>query len=238
MKRILFAVVLAVLATAVPAKAQIGVIDISSIRQQIQQLILLRNQLQQMKAQYDHLKAEAQSLSNLPTRYRYQLQNWRQFAADSQYGNTGIWAAGANNGIENTVRNGYRALIPTVQAVAPNGRPQDVAVWKQQYGLLQLQDAAAINGVSTAGTVRTNIQQAASAIQQLEADATSADAALNSQKALLQKQLFATLILLRTLQDTNRLLTASIDLQVQAAAQQRWDRGEAMNTAATIRNSQ
>jgi hypothetical protein len=41
--------------------------------------------------------------------------------------------------------------------------------------------------------------------------------------------------MIHTLQDTNRALASSIDLQVQMLAQQRWERGRELNAAARDR---
>jgi hypothetical protein len=91
--------------------------------------------------------------------------------------------------------------------------------------LIQLQDASLMTGMKAIGDIRNNIQQNAAALAQLEADANSTDPNMESTKALQQKTLIAMLMLIHTLQDSNRALTASVDLQVQELAQQRWDRG-------------
>jgi hypothetical protein len=72
-------------------------------------------------------------------------------------------------------------------------------------------------------------------MEQLEADATSADPSLQSAKALQQKTLVAMLLMIHTLQDTNRALASSIDLQVQMLALHRWERGRELNAAARDR---
>jgi hypothetical protein len=79
------------------------------------------------------------------------------------------------------------------------------------------------------------MQQNARILAQLEADATSSDPTLQSAKALQQKTLVAMLLMIHTLQDANRALTSSIDLQMQALAQQRWERGRELNAAARDR---
>jgi hypothetical protein len=47
--------------------------------------------------------------------------------------------------------------------------------------------------------------------------------------------LIALLMMIHTLEDTNRALTSSIDLQIQTVAQQRWERGRELNAAAKDR---
>src|SRR2546423_2124661 len=241
MKKILSVAIL-LLASTAPSLAQIAVVDVASIRQQVQQLLQMQKQLvqlQQMYAlyqqQFNLLNAEAQSLKGLPNRYRYTFANWQQFVAGNQYGNTNTWADGINSGNVNSIQTGFRNLLPAIQPVDVTATPQAQKDWRQQFGLIQLQDASLMTGMKAIGDIRTNIQQNARTLSQLEVDATAADPNLQSAKALQQKTLVAMLLMIHTLQDTNRALTSSIDLQVQALAQQRWERGRELNAAASDR---
>ena len=241
MKKVILVAVL-LLASTVPGLAQIAVIDVASVRQQIQQLLQMQKelfQLQQMFAlyqrQFNLLNAEAQSLKGLPNRYRYTFANWQQFVAGNQYGNTSNWASGITTGNANAIQSGFRNLMPTLQPVDVTASPQAQQDWRQQYGLIQLQDASLMTGMKTIGDVRNNMQQNARVLAQLEADATSTDPTLESSKALPQKTLMALLLMIHTLQDTNRALTSSIDLQIQTLAQQRWEKGRELNSTARDR---
>jgi hypothetical protein len=89
--------------------------------------------------------------------------------------------------------------------------------------------------MKTIGDLRNNMQQNARVLTQLEADATSTDPTLQSSKALQQKTLISLLLMIHTLEDTNRALASSIDLQVQTLAQQRWERGRELNATARDR---
>jgi hypothetical protein len=241
MKKAIIVAILFVSCT-VPGLAQIAVVDVASVRQQIQQLLQMQKelvQLQQMYAlyqqQFNLLNAEAQQIKGLPSRYRYTFANWQQFVAGNQYGNTGAWANAITNGDANSIQTGFRNLLPTVQPVDITASPQAQQDWRQQYGLVQLQDASLMTGMKTIGDLRSNMQQNAQILAQLEADATSSDPTLQSAKALQQKTLVAMLLMIHTLQDANRALTSSIDLQMQALAQQRWERGRELNAAARDR---
>jgi hypothetical protein len=241
MKKAIIVAILFVSCT-VPGLAQIAVVDVASVRQQIQQLLQMQKelvQLQQMYAlyqqQFNLLNAEAQQIKGLPSRYRYTFANWQQFVAGNQYGNTGAWANAITNGDANSIQTGFRNLLPTVQPVDITASPQAQQDWRQQYGLVQLQDASLMTGMKTIGDLRSNMQQNARILAQLEADATSSDPTLQSAKALQQKTLVAMLLMIHTLQDANRALTSSIDLQMQALAQQRWERGRELNAAARDR---
>ena len=241
MKR-LIAVAILFFAGALPGLAQITVIDPTSIKQEISQLLQMQKelvQLQQMYAlyqqQFNLLNAEAQQIKGLPSRYRYTFANWQQFVAGNQYGNTSTWANGASTGDANSIQTGFRNLLPTIQPVDVTASPQAQQDWQQQYGLMQLQDASLMTGMKTIGDLRTNMEQNARVLAQLEADATTSDPTLQSAKALQQKTLVAMLLIIHTLEDTNRALTSSIDLQIQALAQQRWERGRELNAAANDR---
>ncbi|MBZ5503844.1 MAG: hypothetical protein LAO78_00020 [Acidobacteriia bacterium] len=238
----LISVAILLLATTIPGTAQIAVVDVASVRQQVQQLLQMQKelvQLQQMYAlyqqQFNLLNAEAQSLKGLPNRYRYTFANWQQFVAGNQYGNTNNWASGITTGDANSIQTGFRNLLPTIQPVDVTATPQAQQDWRQQYGLMQLQDASLMTGMKTIGDLRNNMQQNTRVLAQLEADATSSDPSLQSAKALQQKTLVAMLLMIHTLQDTNRALASSIDLEVQTLAQQRWERGRELNATARDR---
>jgi hypothetical protein len=230
--------------TAAPSFGQITVFDPSNLKQQIQQLVSMSQQLTQLQKtfalyqqQFNLLNSEAQSLKSLPTRYRYTFTNWQQFAAGNQYGNTNTWFTGITTGNANAVQTGFRNLLPAIQPVDVTATPQAQQDWRQQYGLIQLQDASLMSGIKAIGDIRTNIQQNANVVAQLEADATSTDPTMQSEKALQQKTLIALLLMIHTLEDTNRALTSSMDLQIQTVAQQRWERGRELNAAAKDRQA-
>lgn len=194
-----------------------------------------QKQLAFAQSQYGLFTSEYTSIKSLPDRYRYSFTNWQQFAAGNQYGNTNLWASAVTSGNANSIQNGFRSLLPPILAVDVNATPQAQQDWRQQYGLIQLQDASLMTGMKAIGDIRTNIQQNAKVLAQLEADATSTDPTLQSTKALQQKTLVAILMMIRNLQDTNRALTSSMDLEIQALAQQRWERGRELNAAAAAR---
>src|SRR5262245_29136132 len=194
-----------------------------------------QKQLAFAQSQYGLFTSEYTSIKSLPDRYRYSFTNWQQFAAGNQYGNTNLWATAVTNGNANSIQTAFRNLLPPILASDVTATPQAQQDWRQQYGLIQLQDASLMTGMKAIGDIRTNIQQNAKVLAQLEADATSTDPTLQSTKALQQKTLIAILMMIRNLQDTNRSLTSSMDLQIQALAQQRWERGRELNAAAAAR---
>jgi hypothetical protein len=265
MKKTILAAIL-LLASVTPSLAQLTVTDPAGLAQAVKRLTALEQQLQKQEQQIliaqQHLNAtfqilanaqkqlqfaqsqyglfttEYQTLKSLPNRYRYSFANWQQFIAGNQYGNTNTWANGITNGDANSIQTGFRNLMPTILPVNVTATPQAQQDWQQQYGLIQLQDASLMTGMKTIGDLRNNMQQNAQALAQLDADATSADPTLQTEKALQQKTLVALLLMIHTLQDTNRAITASVDLQVQTLAQQRWERGRELNATAKDRQGQ
>lgn len=201
----------------------------------IQLLANAQKQLSFAQSQYSLFTSEFQSIKSLPTRYRYSFMNWQQFAAGNQYGNTNTWFSGITSGNANAIQTGFRNLLPAIQPVDVTATPQAQQDWRQQYGLIQLQDASLMSGMKAIGDIRADIQNNATTLAQLEADATSTDAAMQSEKALQQKTLVALLMMIHTLEDSNRALTSSVELQIQTVAQQRWERGRELNAAARDR---
>ena len=85
---------------------------------------------------------------------------------------------------------------------------------KQAYGLEQLSDGSTINGMTTIGELRKNAQQLELHIKQLEDDSLSSAPDLNTQIAVLNKINAADVLLVRTMQDTNKLLVALLEQQL------------------------
>jgi predicted Abi (CAAX) family protease len=184
---------------------------------------------------YQLQQQEAQAILSLPTRYRYALAGWQQYAASNQYGNTAAWATAINSGQPGAIQSGYRQLIGIVKPVDVTLTQTGQKNWRQQYGLLQLQDASIMNAIKAAGDTRTNFQNNLQTLTQLESDSTNPS--LQSDKQIAQKTLIAMLLMIRNLQDTNRMLEAQINLQAQQLAQQRLDRGRALNQTASDRQA-
>jgi hypothetical protein len=264
MKR-LFIITTLLLATAAPGFAQLTVNDPAGLAQAIKRLTALEQQLQKQEqqillaqqhlnatfqilanaqkqlqfaqSQFSLLNTESQTIPALTNRYRYGFSNWQQFAAGNQYGNTTGWITAMNSGQPSAIQTGYRQLVPTVQPVDITVTPQSHQNWRQQYGLLQLQDASIMSAMQADGNVRTNLQNNAQALAQLDADAVSTNPTLQTEKALQQKTLLALLLMIHNLQDTNRMLEANMNMQIQQLSQQRFDRGRDMNQAATDRQA-
>src|ERR1700680_2420312 len=175
----LFLFALLILGAAAPSLAQIVVNDPSGLAQAIKRLEALERQIQNQEkhiliaqqhlqasfqilanaqkqlafaqSQYSLFTSEYQSIRSLPNRYRYSFQNWQQFAAGNQYGNTSTWASGVTTGNPNSIQTGFRNLLPPIAPVDVTATPQAQKDWQQQYGLMQLQDASLMTGMKAIG---------------------------------------------------------------------------------------
>jgi hypothetical protein len=68
--------------------------------------------------------------------------------------------------------------------------------------------------MATIGELRNNAQQLELHIKQLEDDSLSSDSDLNTQVAVLNKINAANILLVRTMQDTNKLLASLLEQQL------------------------
>jgi hypothetical protein len=85
---------------------------------------------------------------------------------------------------------------------------------KRSYGLEELSDGSTINSMATIGEMRNHAQQLETHIKQLEDDSLSSDSDLNTQVAVLNKINAASMLLVRTMQDTNKLLASLLEQQL------------------------
>jgi predicted GTPase len=85
---------------------------------------------------------------------------------------------------------------------------------KRSYGLEELSDGSTINGMATIGELRNHAEQLETHIKQLEDDSLSSDSDLNTQIAVLNKINAGSVLLVRTMQDTNKLLASLLEQQL------------------------
>jgi hypothetical protein len=234
MKKKLLIVSLLVALCAGTASAQFGgiVYDPTNYKNallryfQLQQhLIQLRNSYAQLVAQYNLAVQMARNIQNMPARYRATFSLWRGATAQNTYGNTGGWVSGINSGQVPAVNAGYAQattqLLPyNAQALAAM-TPEEVARVKAQYASVELTDGANLTAMATVGAIRTNAPALETRIANLEQDSFSGDANLNSEIAVLNKINAASVLTLRTVQDSNKLLASLVEQQTIVAKQQR-----------------
>jgi hypothetical protein len=84
--------------------------------------------------------------------------------------------------------------------------------------------------MATIGQMRNNAQQLEARIKQLEDDSLSSDPDLNTQTAVLNKINAANVLLVRSLQDTNKLLVAMLEQQLLTTERNRTSSVGSINT--------
>ena len=228
---VLIAVVLS-LATRAEAILGIGdiVFDPSVYAQAVQQLLQLERQYAQLvqsyqvlKSQYEHLQRMAQRVPvDMSRRYRAPATLWRSSSASNTYGTTGRWLTTLNSGTD--VANGYAEAtepLATYGAALGTMSADQADHVKRAYGTVELTDGATRTALETVGRLRANASSTDATIQRLEDDSLSADPAMNTEIAVLNKVNAASLVTVRTGQDTNKLLVALAEADAVAAKRTR-----------------
>jgi hypothetical protein len=242
--RIAVLTLVAVLAVT-PAFAQLGsgiVFDPTNYKNAVLRYIQLQQQLQQLQQtynlylqQYQFIQNQARQLQDMNARYRAQFSQWRQLASANTYGNTGQWVNGANSGNPTTISSGYSRIVPQL----PNYpltefSPELQNTLQMQHGTLELQDAANIQSLRTIGEIRGNAQQIETMLSRLENDSLSPDDRQNTQVAVLNKINAGNVVLVRSIQDTNKLLLQLLEQTTQKTTQDRSQQGQQLNDALRI----
>ena len=200
--------------------------------QQLQQhLAQLEKTYSQIVTSYNLALEMSRNLHNMPARYQAQFSSWRQATATDTYGNTSGWLAGVNADL-NTASGYLRATTPLGlynQSALAGMSDNEQARVKSQYASVELSDGASMNALSTIGAIRGNAAQLETRINNLEQDSFSDDSALNSEVAVLNKINATSVLTLRSIQDTNKLLASLVEQQTIAAKQQREATTNAIN---------
>jgi len=244
MKRIALAMLLSLALFVTTASAQFGfggiVYDPTNYHNALlrylqlqQQLIQLRNSYVQLVAQYNLAMQMARNIQNMPARYRAQFSNWRSTFAPNTYGNTAGWVNGINFGQSGTVNTGYRQatteLLPYNPSFLSGMTPEELRRVKSQYATVELSDGANATAIASIGSIRGNAQGLESRIANLEQDSLSSDPNLNTEVSVLNKINAASVLTLRTVQDSNKLLASLLEQQTIIAKQQRESTANAIN---------
>jgi len=190
-----------------------------------QQLIQLRNSYAQLVAQYNFAVWMAKSIQNMPARYRAFFSQWRNTAAQDVYGNTGTWVSGINSGVFPIISTGYQQattqLLQYDPATMTGMTPQELDRVKSQYASVELADGANTTAMAAIGSIRASAQNTETRILNLEQDSLSDDPNLNTEISALNKINAASVLTLRTVQDSNKLLASILEQQTIIAKQQR-----------------
>jgi hypothetical protein len=101
---------------------------------------------------------------------------------------------------------------------------------RSQYATVELADGANTTAMATIGSIRGNAQNIQTQIGNLEQDSLSNDPDLNTEVAVLNKINAAGVLTIRTLQDSNKLLSSLLEEQTILAKQQREATTNTINT--------
>jgi hypothetical protein len=187
-----------------------------------QQLIQLRNSYAQLVSQYNLALQMSRNLQNMPARYRAVFSQWRNGTALNTFGNTSGWIAGINTG---NINGGYQQATTQLLAYSPDHlsgmNTGELARVKSQYASVELSDGASTTAMATIGSLRGNAPTLQTQIANLEQDSLSSDPNLNTEVSVLNKINAASVLTLRTLQDSNKLLASLLEQQTILAKQQR-----------------
>ena len=190
-----------------------------------QHLIQLQKSYTQLVAQYNFALRMAQYVQNMPARYRAQFSTWRNALAPNTYGNTGTWISGINSGQLPSVNSGYQRATTQLLQYDPNQlsamNADELSRVQSQYASVELSDGANTTAMATIGAIRGDAQDIQTQIANLEQDSFSADPNLNTEVSVLNKINAASVLTLRTVQDSNKLLASLLEQQTILAKQQR-----------------
>jgi hypothetical protein len=204
-----------------PAFAQLGsgiVYDPANYNNAVLRYLQLQKQLQQLQQafnlsmqQFQFIESQGRQLQGMVSRYRAVPSQWSNLTAANVLGNTSRWVNGVNTGDYGTAAQGYGQVTASLES--PTGVHTSDSL-KQAYGLEQLSDGSTIHGMTTVGELRKNALQLELHIKHLEDDSLSSAPDLNTQIAVLNKINAADVLLVRTMQDTNKLLVALLEQQL------------------------
>lgn len=226
----LFVLPLAMLLGARPAHAQWTVFDPTNYANAVNEF----HQLQSMYTTAVETRNEvisaynlAYQMSRMPqdfaARYKSNFSQWTDLSAPDAYGNTSAWVNALNAGAPSQASQAYKTAIVQVQSY-PAGRFSSLdsatqATIANQYATSELAQGTTTSTLATLGTIRSDSEQFARKLANLESDTYSTDPNEQTENALLGKINSATLLQIYSQQDTNQILAASVEQQLVAQKQ-------------------
>jgi hypothetical protein len=160
---------------------------------------------------------------NLAQRYQSTFSQWTSLSAPNSYGNTSAWVNALNLGGSSRAAAAYdNAVISLESYPSASLSSQDAATQaaiKNQYASSELGEATLTSSLSTVGSIRSNSEVFAQKLAHLESDTYSGDSSQQTEMAVLGKINAATLLQIRSQQDTNQVLAAAVAEQALADKQ-------------------
>jgi hypothetical protein len=208
--------------------------------QQIQQAsqlyttaVATRNQIVTM---YNLAYQMSKMPQNLAARYKADWAQWTNLqSTPNTYGNTSALVNALNYGALVNAQQGYNGAYVQYQTY-PSGAYSSLdartqATVANQYATSEMAQATTTNTLATLGAIRSDSQAFTQKLANLESDTFSDDPSQQTENALLGKINSATLLQIHSQQDTNQLLSASVQQQLLAQKQQIDAQNRAINNA-------
>jgi len=195
--------------------------------------VATRNQIVTM---YNLAYQMSQMPQNLASRYRADWSAWTSLqSTPNTYGNTSALVSALNYGALTNAQQGYNSAYVQYQSY-PSGAYSSLdsrtqATVANQYATAEMAQTTTTSALATLGTIRSDSQAFAQKLANLESDTFSDDPSQQTQNALLGKINSATLLQIHSQQDTNQLLSASVEQQLLAQKQQIDAQNRAINNA-------
>lgn len=203
---------------------------------QVQQLYTTANETRdQVIHTYNLARQMAQMPHDLYQRYAAQFARWKTLSATNTYGNTGEWISAVNTGDAVVADVGHRTAGIQLTSAPPwvlgnlDERSQDIV--KAQYATAELSDGFSVNALATLGEIRARSLTLQRQITTLQQDSYSSDPNQQTQMAVLGKINSATLMQLRSQQDTNQILATTALQQMLQSKDQFDQQKRALNQA-------
>lgn len=196
-----------------------------------QHLMQLQQTYAKVLAHYNLALQMARSIQNMPARYRALFSRWRNGSALNTFGNTGGWITGINTG---TTGDGYQLATTQLLPYSPQHLStmdaNELSRVRSQYASVELADGANLTAMETIGAIRNSASSIEAQMTNLENDSLSGDSDLNTEVSVLNKINAASVLTLRSIQDSNKLLASLLEQRVVSAKQQREMMTNAINT--------
>jgi len=202
---------------------------------QVQQLYTTANETRNQIIQtYNLARWMAQMPQDMHQRYATEFARWKTLSAPNTYSNTGEWISAAN-GDRPIADSGYRTagiqLVQPLQTGLAKLDDRSQQFVKAQYATAELADGISVNALSTLGDIHARSVALNRKIDQLTTVSYSRDPNQQTEMAVLGKINTATLMQLRSQQDTNQILTAAALHQMLTAKEQFDQQKRALNQA-------
>ena len=186
-------------------------------------------------SQYKQMVTNAEMITS-KSRWKAVQTPWQVPNAANTYGTTAGWINALRTG--NGGASGYSQSTTKLNNYSPiwgtiSSSQQDQI--GRNYATVELSEGATVNGLDQLGKMRGNAPSVDFAIANLENDSLSDNPALNTEVGVLNKINAATLIAVRSNQDTNKLLGSVLDQQMVEAKAKRDAQVQSINNDIAFR---